>query len=243
MIGLTFDDASNPKKIAAYLATFPERPTVRLICDEPGSGFDWRGMLDAVKIISQQANIMMMVCDSYYIKKISLTEMAARTKRVVDLFGPFIRTVEIGNEIGGDWLGPLSEVHAKVEVCRKMVPSHLNTAITWYYDGNDNGLALMKALGSHTWKADWHLVSWYPNWGVDAVPDWSAVFRVLKTLGGSLVGFGEFGEEPKKYLASQRAAMIRAQYALGYPGNFYWNAWDALRRNQTRVLAALRGDA
>jgi hypothetical protein len=248
LIGLTFDSTTKLNRITDYLRGFKVRPVVRLICDAPQSGFNWSQLVDPCRFISQYADIMISVIDSYYMKNFSAKSYAARVNNVLATYGQWAKIIEIGNEVSGDWLGPDEYVYEKLLVAAALVKKEgLETAVTHYLDGN-NPSRMIAWARQFSCNADYQLVSWYPNWSPEHQPDWNQVFKDLAGVyPTATLGFGEFGPQPKKWTEAQRISLIRRIYSvkpagvLNYQGfGFYWNTYQEL--GNPSVLRVLRGE-
>jgi hypothetical protein len=232
--GLTIDDAYGWKKLIPSIKSLPKRPTLRIICDEPGSGFKWQDLIEPVYKLSQHADIMIMLLDSYYMRYVGIQEMADRARKAIEHYGRWAKYFEVGNEIGGEWLGDNMAVEAKcvaaLEVCRQ---TNVKTAVTWYFDGHHTE-RFDEAINMQI-DADLQLVSWYPYYSPSISPDWDKVFqRLAKAKPGRLYGFGEFGTEHEQNGrevvagSKSRAKLITNMHAVkpaveGYVGGwFYW---------------------
>ena len=246
MIGITLDSTERLGVIVRFLERFRVRPWVRLICDMESDGFKWDQLLKPCEEISKVADIMITVADSYYISKITPAQYEKRTQKVLDTYGKWIQCVEVGNEIAGDWLGPEQSVLEKVHRANALVRnSGVRSAVTWYLDGSNQN-QMWGMIDRAEISADWHLISWYPNWTPNVKPDWDAVFRRLGTrFPYSSVGFGEFGAEPRRASQAKKASLIREIYSIRPKVNnfiglyFYWSTFRSIQKNEREILDAL----
>jgi len=249
MLGITFDNTTKLDRIVEFLDTFEERVTVRLICDRAQDGFTWHQLVKPCKEISKRADILITICDSIYFKDHSARTYELRTRNALDQYGQWAKYFEIGNEIGGDWLGEEETVQRKVDIAGRLVKkAGKKRVVTWYYQDNQPQ-QIIHYMRNYPNEADYHLVSWYPFWYHTGLSvNWDNIFSQIVGLNPEAkVGFGEFGVEPKKLPDSVIVNLIKHVYSVkvGLPnfigGYFYWNGYKAALHPYSDVADALRG--
>ncbi len=228
--GVTID---NPWKTAATvdaLSGLSTRVTARVVFDEhvPASEY-----LDPVTKISQVADVMGEILDSYYVPTETVAGYEARTRDFVDTLGSRVSIWEIGNEINGEWLGPTADVVAKMTAAYRLVESRgLRSALTLYYNENcwerpehemfawtqANVPAEMRQGLDYVW------ISYYEDDCNGLQPDWDAVFQKLATIfPNSAIGFGEVGT----LNSARKSAYLNRYYTLQvnaprFVGGYFW---------------------
>lgn len=233
----------------------PKRPTIRLICDEPGSGFDWKQLIEPMKNLADVADIMVMLLDSLYLSRMRIGEYRDRAKKALDMYGQYAKIFEIGNEIGGEWVGDQGPTEAKCNAALEVFESARKwSAVTWYADGTDHMNQFFNAVTHMDINADFQLVSWYPYYSPGMNPDWNAVFQFLANAKpGRRYGFGEFGTEHEAHgeevvaPPAARAALVNEMYRVAptvpgfIGGGFYWRGWqDVLAKPNPQVRLAVQ---
>lgn len=241
--GLTFDRTMNLPRIIRVLkeisAATDKRLTVRLICDEPESGFEFEAMIEPVKQISVVADVMVEVLDSYYMSAVAVKKYEKRVDKVLSMYGEWLTYVECGNEVAGDWLGDDEVVHEKVGSAIDMVKNFGKKAVVTYYLDGANPDRMLQFADAFRLTPDLALISWYPGWTPRARPDWGTLFVGLMAKTGAMqTGFGEFGPEPLQMRYLERSHLISDIHAIRpalalsperfIGGGFYWNAWPDL---------------
>lgn len=248
-VGFTFDRTDRFDAIQRFLRQCKKRPCVRLICDPPWSGFVWDQLREPCRILSQKADILLTVSDSIAFKKYSVSEYVERTRKAMAEYGRWVKWFEVGNEIGGGWLGQQDDVADKLAGAMNVArETGRGTAVTWYLAGSspDTTAYTIKRMSV---PADLQLISYYPNWAPDYTPDWEAWFGMLAMkYQRSKVGIGEFGAEPMLKTPSHRADLIRKMYKTArfassrfFGGYFYWDTWqDVCGNKETAIFSALQ---
>lgn len=217
-------------KVADYLDEVTgNQTTVRLIWDEPGSGM---GFVDFERFCAEFAkrfHVMACPIDSWYFKDLDVKEYENRVRLCCGISE--VEYVEIGNEIGGDWLGDISEVLAKLESgLFAMRESKKDVVITWFLDSAEEDPVdtlrsyrkLLLILTEDSFENAYELVSFYPNWNPDAVePDWNALAECFD-------GIGEYGPQPQELGVGELKRLVHRYEMEILPlmgcGGFYWNA-------------------
>lgn len=202
-----------------------------------------------MEAIAPHADIMITIIDSYFMKSFAPKTFYDRTVKAIWHYHPWAKAFEVANEMTGHWIGPYKRKFQKcANIATDLVRKEgFKSVITWYYDGNDPDR--MFDIGfDYPCNADYHLISWYPNQSPGFYPKWQEVFdRFAEMCPEGLLGFGEFGCEPKTWTPKQKAFLIEQMYdiKINHPrfigGYFYWNAYEAVMKKEQKVLNALRG--
>lgn len=234
--GLTFETTPFEKRKALvdYLKSYGVKlPTVRLIWQPEESAGEF---FARIEYYSPHCNLLICIYDSTLIGKLSLADIEFRTRTVLNFrnneFFDHEFTVEILNEGGGDWLGEDEEVIKKATLCQSLCTfAGIRTAATFYL--SDNLARFFDFAKKSFLKPTYVFISWYPNWTPKYHPDWRSIFLLLSDIfPKSLLGFGEFGPQPKKAGIAERKKLIREIHTLKIVdpnyclGGFYWNAAD-----------------
>jgi hypothetical protein len=230
--GVTIDEVTNLNQIVASLAHLPGRPMVRIPFDP---GMEPADYAQAVDEISRVADIMAQPVDSSEVTGYTPAQYIARFGRYRNAFKDKIAIWEIGNEVNGNWLGPLNVVRQDIEGAYAAVrQAGGRTALTLSYEpdcGDD-----MFAWSARNVPAamrdglDYVLVSYYAedcNGTQPSTAQWTAVFRRLHALfPHANLGFGEVGTNQGDPVAYKLAILDR-YYGLridvpGYIGGCFW---------------------
>lgn len=249
-LGFTFDRMDRFDSIIRFVRSCRKRPVLRLICDPPWAGFVYDQLREPCRILSQDADIMLCLADSTAVAKFSLADYADRARKAIAQYNKWVKWVEVGNEVGGPWLGELKDVEEKVTAAFNIArEAGKKTAITWLHSGSSPN-TMAGVVHRITVPADLQLVSYYPNWSPsDYEPDWQQLFGLLSVkYSKALVGIGEFGPEPMVKTPPHRAKLIRDFYRTVtyrperfFGGYFYWDTWqDACGHKESQVVMALQ---
>ena len=176
-------------------------------------------------IFSERFYVMACPLDSYYWKGLSVGQFHQRVAKICDMDG--VEYVEVGNEVGGDWLGDITDVAAKVIGALEIIEeTEKERVITWYLDGDDpemNRLNTVRTLIDESYDLDgvWELLSFYENWTPEFFPKW-------EQLAKDFDGIGEYGPHPEEYNHIQLRNMIQ-EYEMDVVsrfgvGGFFWDA-------------------
>ena len=107
VFGVTVDDVARVDAIVEALRSFTVRPTVRVVFDlENQPSYYAR----PVARISEVADVMGEILDSFEVGRISVAAYRARAEAYMDALGSSVDVWEIGNEINGEWLGRTEDV-------------------------------------------------------------------------------------------------------------------------------------
>lgn len=230
--GVTVDEITNLRQIVASLAHLPRRPMVRIPFDP---GMEPADYAQAVGEIGRVAGIMAEPVDSSEVTGYTTAQYIARFDTYLKAFPGKIAIWEIGNEVNGDWLGPLSVVRRDVEGAYAAVrKAGGRTALTLSYEpdcGDDMfAWAARNIPPAVRDDLDYVLVSYYAEDCDGTQPStaqWTAVFRRLRTLfPRAKLGFGETGTSHGDPVACELATLSR-YYRLridvpGYIGGYFW---------------------
>jgi hypothetical protein len=228
--GVTIDDVNNLNNIVASLSNHCKKLTTRIVFDEFVPASDYQ---TAVNQIHNVSFIMGELLDSYYMNQYNLTQYVARTNEYVNLLGNKVDIWEIGNEVNGEWLGPIADVVAKIDTAYKIVKSKgKKTELTLYYNKNcyENAQNEMfrwvnqKLSTSMRNGLDYVLISYYEDDCNNLQPNWQVVFDSLHVLfPNSKIGIGECGTST----ASKKISYINRYYRMNittpnYIGGYFW---------------------
>jgi hypothetical protein len=230
LYGITIDSIDHLPQIVLALKSFQKRPTVRIVFDE---GIHAKDYLVACQQISQVADIMGELLDSYYLHTYSLAQYTARAQEYLHDLGQYVSIWEIGNEINGDWLGAQAAEKA-LAAFRVMHAAGKATALTCYYNAGceDNHGNMFDWLGKNISSelkngVDYALISYYEddcNHSVLTAAQWEIVYQKLGAMfPNAKLGHGECGTS----LLSKKAAMMQRYYSmkLSHPrfvGGYFW---------------------
>ena len=218
------------------------RPSIRLICDEPGSGFRWSQLLPAIKALAPMADIWICILDSSYLASVGKTVYVDRAKKVVDYYGPYkIVGVECGNEISGTWCGTFKSQSSKVEGAIQAVKrAGFKTAVTYYWDP-DYQSRMYDFIKEYPMVSDHAWLSYYPANAQFETRELDGIFQMMKVLlPFCRLGFGEFGtEEFKPAAPTPESKALLVKRIHGYRTNLtefvgvggYWDFWQDLVSN------------
>jgi hypothetical protein len=230
--GVTIDEVTNLNQIVASLVHLPGRPMVRIPFDP---GMEPADYAQAVDELGRVADIMAEPVDSSEVTGYTTAQYIARFGRYLDAFKDKIAIWEIGNEVNGNWLGPLNVVRQDIEGAYAAVRrAGGRTALTLSYepDCGDDMFAWSASNVPAAMRAglDYVLVSYYAeecNGTQPSTAQWTAVFRRLHTLfPHAKLGFGEVGTNQGDPVAYKLATLDR-YYGLridvpGYIGGCFW---------------------
>jgi len=229
--GVTVDNVENLPEVIRSLQGFSRTLTARIVFDS-GTSADY--YLPALKEIRKYAFIMGELHDSWDIKNTSVADHKKRTREYWKVLKDYVDIWEIGNEVNGDWLGPIPDTVAKIkDAARYMKSRGAVTALTVHYTegcGGDPEYDLFpwikKNLDAKFRRdIDYVLVSYYEVNCDGLRPDWKPVFtRLSGEFPGAKLGFGEVGLDKP---ASGKPAYLRRYYATkvdvpNYVGGFFW---------------------
>jgi len=237
--GVTTDDptADTAHQVAA-LATLPARTMVRCVFDPPQPASYY---LSAVQAIAGAADVLGQPVDSSEMASLGVAAVQARIADYLATLGSSVKVWEVGNEVNGDWLGPLvvPQVTAMYDAVKA---AGKPAAVTFYYENPPTpGHDLLPWIDANLPAGDpiragldYALVSYYE----DANNGHQLTQAELDTLFSGLaarfpnakVGFGEFGwSQPPPADPAARAALLRRFWGYRVPtvpayvgGGFYW---------------------
>jgi len=240
LYGVTVDDVSNLGPIVASLAHFVHRPTTRVVFDVGASVGDYA---TAVPQLHGVSNLMALLLDSSDEQHISAADEHTRVASYLAAFAGAIDVWEIGNEVNGNWLGPVSDVVAKfVDAYSQAAALGKSTALTLYDNiGCGDGPS---ELGPLDFSAryvpanvrnglTYVLLSYYEGECNGVRPDAASLATLFEQLHAlypnALLGFGEIGLPAPVTPATVATArsVIAYYYGLqlhvpGYVGGYFW---------------------
>ncbi len=240
LYGVTVDDVSNLGPIVASLAHFARRPTTRVVFDVGASVADYATAISQLHGVSY---LMGLLLDSSDEQHISAADEHTRVARYLAAFGNAIDIWEVGNEVNGNWLGPPSDVVAKlVDAYTQATALGKSTALTLYDNiGCGDGPS---ELGPLEFSAryvpanvrnglTYVLVSYYEGACNGVRPDAASLTMLFEQLHAlypnALLGFGEIGLPAAVTPATVATArsVIAYYYGLrlpvpGYVGGYFW---------------------
>jgi hypothetical protein len=230
LYGVTIDDADDLDSITASLQALSRLPTTRIVFDPQAAASYYRPVIDAFYPVSY---LMGEIVDSIAVRNFTVSDYLARTQEYVDTFAHDVDIWEIGNEVNGEWLGPTSDVAAKVTGAYDLIKARgLRAAVTLFYnegclsDPQNEMFVWAKNHLPARMKSglDYVLVSYYEDDCKRVEPEWPSVFQRLATLfPRSKIGFGEVGTRTSE----QKAAFVDHYYRLkvdvpNYIGGYFW---------------------
>jgi hypothetical protein len=228
--GVTVDAIDNIEQTVDALSSLSKMPMTRIVFDKGQAATQYAA---AVAKIAPKSYVMGEIVDSSAMKKYTVAQYKARTREYLKVLGQNVDLWEVGNEINGDWLGPNSEVVAKMEVAYDLVKAkNLRTALTLYYNSKcspppDHEMFLWtKTYVPDRMKngLDYVWVSYYEQDCNNYQPNWPEVMgQLAKMFPNSKVGIGECGASDP----SKKADLIRKYYSLNFPlsqfaGGYFW---------------------
>jgi hypothetical protein len=240
LYGVTVDDVSDIRQIAAGLRNLPEVPTTRLYFDTKEPAMYYAPAVAALRPVSY---LMGELLDSSDEKSISAAAYNTRVKSYLAAFGKQVDLWEIGNEVNGNWTGSYPAVEAKLtEAYDAVAAAGKRTALTLYYNaGCGDGPAELDPLAfSRTYVPaavrnglDYVLLSYYEDNCQGIRPNaatWTAYFRQLHALyPNARLGFGEIGLNNPVTAPTLPAAESMIAYYYGLPvrlpyfvGGYFW---------------------
>lgn len=226
--GVTLDSVSRLPTVLDALRGLSQRPTVRVVFDP---GVDPSTYVAPVAAIHDVAAVMGELLDSFAFNRLDETEYLARATQYMDALGDSVDIWEVGNEVNGDWLGPASEVAAKVAAAHRLMKSRKRrTALTLFYSDP----AERPDIDMFAWEAsylpgdvreqlDYVLISYYERAG-QAPADWSSIVdRLAERFPSARIGVGECGTEDPDW----KEELLAQMYSLRLPntrfvGGFFW---------------------
>ncbi len=235
--GVTLNNPWNTAATVDALSKLPIRPVARVVFDE---GQAASAYVDVVRQIKTVADIMGEMLDSQYVNTVSVSAYVSRANEYLRALGNSVDLWEVGNEVNGEWLGPTSDVVAKISGAYDAVKTARRpTALTLYYN---QGCWSRADHEMFTWAdanipdrmktgLDYVFVSYYEDDCNGLQPDWNAIFQRLATMfPNSKLGIGECGTTK----ASEKAAYLTRYYTMSVNlprfvgGDFWWYASEDL---------------
>lgn len=131
LIGVTFTRVPSTTEVnrLRQLAGSGRRPAVRIVLDDLGEIDAWA---DAVGAIQDTGSLVVgQVCDSFLIGKLSDEEWGSRLDTVFTRLAS-VDVWEVGNELGGNWLGDKA-VERVTQAARRARSASRPTLLTLYY--------------------------------------------------------------------------------------------------------------
>jgi len=238
--GVTIDDVANLPSIVSGLASFPTRPTARVVFDENVNPSYYVAPLAAIRPVS---NVMGELLDSEYVKRTSVSEYIARAQSYVATLGNQVDTWEVGNEVNGNWLGSYPDVSAKIDGAFNVANgAGKKTELTLYYNPNNvdgPGELTPQAFSQQYVPADMRagldyvFVSYYETDFENYRPSadvLTSLFEQLHALyPNAVLGFGEVGlnNPATSSTLAQAQSIMSYYYGLSIPlpyycGGYFW---------------------
>lgn len=228
--GVTIDAVSNLSQTTTSLKNHCKKMTTRIVFDE------WVAASTYVTPCSQihgVSNVMGELLDSYYMSQYSYAQFVARVNEYYSTLTTNVDIWEIGNEVNGEWCGPIDSVTAKVMYAYKISKKYCKkVALTLYYNYNcwsnqQNEMfrwVNQKCPTKLRYGVDYLLVSYYEDDCNSYQPNWQRVFDSLHVLfPNAKLGMGECGTSN----TSQKASYITRYYTMNvttpkYIGGYFW---------------------
>jgi hypothetical protein len=228
--GVTIDAISNLSTIVTSLQNLCKKPTTRIVFDENVPATNYQ---TAVNQIHNVSFIMGELLDSYYMNTYNLAQYVARTNEYYNLLNDKVDIWEVGNEVNGEWLGPIPDVVAKIDTAYKIIKSHgKKTELTLYYNKNcyensqNEMFTWVRARLSQSMRngLDYVLISYYEDDCNNLQPNWQQVFDTLHVyFPNSKIGIGECGTSN----SNSKTSYINRYYKMhittpNYVGGYFW---------------------
>lgn len=252
LYGVTVDNIAGIAATAAAIHALPKPIITRVVFDngeQPAYYASAIQQLDAVGFTMGQ------ILDSSDEKSVTVAESNARTDAYLATLGSAVDMWEIGNEVNGNWLGPVQNTAAKIYYSWKQAHAKgFKTALTLYYDDPCPSGAQWEMFN---WAQanipadmnaglDYVLVSYYPqdcNGVVPSAAQWITVFQRLSAMfPRSHVGFGEMGTVNAKANEAKLESYIKFFYGLNPTvarsvGNFVGGDFDWYFKEQSAATS------
>lgn len=234
MIAITLDNPWDYKNIITMLKTLKKRIHVRVVFD---LGVDLREYEIPIKEISKYAFIMGQVCDSFFVKDLSINDYYNRCYQLYNLYDSYVAIWEIGNEVNGDWLGP--NLKEKLDKAKKLFSSK-QKAITLYADENETYYRFIEENKELLSEMQYIFISEYPQDNSGHFVDLKKYSKVMSQF-NAYWGFGECGTKVKKdklsyfnyYYKVVPKAYLKSPNFVG--GNFWWFQKDFVKNGPLLV--------
>lgn len=243
--GVTVDEVSNLSGLVSAVGHFRVMPTVRIVLD---TGATVGSYARAIAALEPHAYLMGELLDSSEETQVSASAEQRRVAAYLGRYGSRVDVWEVGNEVNGNWLGPYSEVAAKLVGAYDQVhAAGRRSALTLFANDlarghcGDGERELTPAQFTTRYVplrvrdgVDVALLSWYEQscGGVrPAAARWDSEFAALHRLyPHALLGFGEVGLE--RPVSSRTLGYARGMIAYYYRlaidvpgylrGSFWW---------------------
>ena len=138
IIGVTFTRVPTAAEVAAALASNgpgggKRKVSARLVIGDPGDAQEMAGWRTTVESLHAQGGLALaQICDSHDVAALTDAAWDARVDALIKAL-PNVDAWEIGNEIGGDWLGtgPVAKAQRAAKAVRERTSA--TTVLTLYY--------------------------------------------------------------------------------------------------------------
>lgn len=237
--GVTVDSTTDLSAVVTALRRFSKKVTVRIVFDRGVPAADYRQAVDQIHAV---AYILGQPADSSYVEDYTLDQYKAVFTEYLNAFAGKVDLWEVGNEVNGNWLGPVGDVSAKVSAAYDIVKAAgEKTVLTLVFnEGQDCAVSPPCAAAPqyeiYSWVrnyipermkrgVDYVLFSYYPGNSPQFKPDWKSEFtRIGNVFPNSKLGFGELGIEGTE---AEKAALIDEFYPMQmdhprYIKGFFW---------------------
>lgn len=241
---ITIDRVDELDKTIASIKALPCKVALRLVFDEGTRPMDY---LEACEELFQVSPFIIgQIADSSTLEQYSVKQMTKRTNEFLRLLSPYLKGIEIANEINGDWCGPRAYELAKS--CSKACDAYeASQFVTYFYDMDDTE-QMWKWIAKHPLASPFQLVSLYPNSGSQKqdISVWSILRKLSLIFPKSSVGIGEYGAEDTngddKATTQEKIALIHQMEARpqacpsddGFGG--YWDWVTDVARGDGQLL-------
>lgn len=257
--GITIDDASQASAVVQAFSGYPVKPWVRVVFDEGTAPEDYVGAIGVFR--DNHFPILGELLDSFFMDTLSVPEYRARAVAFMNKFQGSVAVWEIGNEVGGSWLG--GQVGEKVAAAFDYAKLRgLKTAVTGYYcvdSGTMVGwLSALKNVPERMRSGlDYVFISYYERdcgGGQVKAEKWNSEFDDLGVLfPNARLGFGETGigtvseSNNAEYGTDvQKADYMRRYYGMSVHhsryvlGGFWWWGLQDLVPSEKPLNAVFR---
>lgn len=230
LYGVTVDDISKLSAITTSLQKLCRKPTTRIVFDEWQPATEYT---QAVNNIHNVSFIMGEILDSYRFSRYSYKQYVDRVNEYLTAFPTKVDLWEIGNEVNGEWLGPIDSVVKKVDAAYDIVKGqNKKTEMTLYYNyncwSNSKNEMFRWVLNNVPTRMrtglDYVLISYYEDDCNGYQPNWQRVFDSLHVLfPNSKIGMGECCTDR----STKKASYMTRYYTMHittpkYIGGYFW---------------------
>jgi hypothetical protein len=240
------DTGINLTNLLNALEQLPVKPLLRLCMYK---GVPPEAYLPIVMTLkSHSYPIMLQPCDSQDLISYNLTQYETLFQKCIKVLSPHIDYIECGNEINGDWCGPIANL--KLFQALATVGSQIPRVATLFLD-NDDPDELWDWCNKNPFFAEYIFLSHYPYSSKNH--DYISPLTMVQLAGRyshSKIGIGEYGTEDgsgdeaslskiTKVLNYYETRPLKSSQDMGL--GFYWDFYDDCVKNDKGTLNVLKG--